>query len=89
MQTQSAEAKPKTRIVACKICCEVCNLSQHYHGKDHTRCIHCLTPLDLSKLKPKYEYEPDFLDQLPLRCFRGYRFSLAMPRITESPGLLR
>ncbi len=55
MQTKSAEAKPKRRIVAYEICCEVCNLSQHYHGKDHTRCIHCRTPLDLSKLKPKYE----------------------------------
>ena len=55
MQTQRVEAKPKTRIVACKICCEVCNLSQNYHGKHHTRCIHCLTLLDLSKLKPKYE----------------------------------
>ena len=55
MQTQGAEPKPKTRIVAYKVCCEACNLSQIYHGKDHTRCIHCLTPLDLSKLKPNYE----------------------------------
>ena len=55
MQTQNAEAKLKTRIVAFKIYCEVCNLSQHYHGNDHTRCIHCRTPLDLRKLKPEYQ----------------------------------
>ena len=29
MQTQNIEVKPKTRIVAFKIYCEVCNLSQH------------------------------------------------------------
>jgi len=53
MQTQSAEPKPKTRIVLYELCCDVCNLLQIYHGKRHTRCIHCQTPLDLKKLKRK------------------------------------
>ncbi|MCI0422420.1 MAG: hypothetical protein L0387_37595 [Acidobacteria bacterium] len=55
MRAQSVKAIPKTRIVAYEACCEACNLLQIYHGKDHARCIHCLTPLDLSKLKPKYQ----------------------------------
>ena len=55
MQTQSAGPKPKTRIVAYKVCWDASNLSQVYHGKDLTRYIHCRTSLDLSKLKPNYE----------------------------------
>lgn len=55
MQTQRAEAKPKTRIVCHEICCEVCNLTQIHRDNSHIRCIHCLTPLDLRKLKPRYQ----------------------------------
>ena len=35
MQIQNAEAKAKTRIVACRVSRQVCDLSQHYHCK-HT-----------------------------------------------------
>jgi hypothetical protein len=55
MQAQSIKVKPKTRISYYEILCEACNLNQFYHGKRHTKCIHCRTPLDLSKLKPKYQ----------------------------------
>jgi hypothetical protein len=55
METRSVEVKSKTKIVCYEVCCQACNLSQIYHGKSHTRCIHCLFPLDLRKLKPKYQ----------------------------------
>jgi hypothetical protein len=55
METQTIKVKPKTRISYYEIACEACNLSQFYHGKSHTKCIHCMAPLDLRKLKPKYQ----------------------------------
>jgi hypothetical protein len=55
MEAQTIKVKPKTKISYYEICCEACNLSQFYHGKRHTKCIHCMTPLDLRKLKPKYQ----------------------------------
>ncbi len=51
MQAQSIKLKPK--ISYYEISCEACNLSQFYHGKSHTKCIHCMSPLNLRKLKPK------------------------------------
>jgi hypothetical protein len=55
METQTIKVKPKTKISYYEIACETCNLSQFYHGKSHTKCIHCMAPLDLRKLKPKYQ----------------------------------
>jgi|GEM_PF-2296630 hypothetical protein len=55
MEAQSMKVKPKTKISYYEIACEACNLSQFYHGKSHTKCIHCMAPLDLRKLKPKYQ----------------------------------
>ncbi len=55
MQPQRVEAKPKSKVVAYEISCEECNLVQIYRAKSTMRCIHCLTPLNLSKLKPKYQ----------------------------------
>jgi len=55
MEAQSIKVKPKTKISYYEIACEACNLSQFYHGKSHTKCIHCMAPLDLRKLKPKYQ----------------------------------
>jgi ribosomal protein S27E len=54
MEAQTIKVKPKTKISYYEIACEACNLSQFYHGKSHTKCIHCMAPLDLRKLKPKY-----------------------------------
>ena len=53
MQTQTIKVKSKTKILYYEISCETCHLSQSYHGKSHHRCIHCMTPLDLRKLKSK------------------------------------
>jgi hypothetical protein len=53
MEAQTIKVKPKTKISYYEIACEACNLSQFYHGKSHTKCIHCMAPLDLRKLKPK------------------------------------
>jgi hypothetical protein len=53
MQTRTTKLKLKPKINYYEISCETCNLSQFYHGKSHTRCIHCMTPLKLRKLKPK------------------------------------
>ena len=50
MEVQTIKANPKTKITYQKISCEVCNLSQFYHGKRHTKCIHCSAPLDLRKI---------------------------------------
>jgi hypothetical protein len=55
MESRGIEAKPKAKIVYYEVCCEACNLFQIYRGTAHTRCVHCLAPLDLSKLKPKYQ----------------------------------
>jgi hypothetical protein len=55
MEGRSIEAKPKPKIAYYEVCCEACNLFQIYRGTTHTRCVHCLAPLDLSKLKPKYQ----------------------------------
>lgn len=54
MEAQTIRVKPKSKISHYEIACETCNLSQFYHGKSHTKCIHCMAPLDLRKLKPKY-----------------------------------
>jgi hypothetical protein len=54
MQTQTGKVNPKTKIGYCEISCEACHLNQFYHGKRHTKCIHCGAPLDLRKVKPKY-----------------------------------
>jgi len=53
MQTQTVKVNPKTKINYYQISCEACHLNQFYHGKRHTRCIHCGTSLDLRKVKPK------------------------------------
>jgi predicted nucleic-acid-binding Zn-ribbon protein len=55
MPAETVKVKPKTKISYYEICCKACNLSQFYHGKSHTKCIHCLTPLDLRNLRPKYQ----------------------------------
>jgi hypothetical protein len=55
IQSQNLKAKPKTKISYFEISCDACNLSQFYHGKNHTKCIHCMTRLDLRKLRPKYQ----------------------------------
>jgi hypothetical protein len=55
MQTQSVAVKAKAKVLRYQICCAACNMSQTYHGKSHTRCIHCRSMLDLRKLKPKYQ----------------------------------
>ncbi len=55
MESQTTKIKPKTKICYYEISCDACNLGQFYHGKSHTKCIHCMTPLDLRKLKPKYQ----------------------------------
>ncbi len=49
MEAQTIRVKPKTRISYYEIACEACNLSQFYHGKSHTKCIHCMAPLDLTQ----------------------------------------
>jgi cytochrome c len=54
MQTQTDKVNPKTRISYYQISCEACHLNQFYHGKRHTKCIHCGAPLDLRKVKPNY-----------------------------------
>jgi hypothetical protein len=55
MQTQIIKVNPKTKISYYQISCEACHLNQIYHGKRHTKCNHCMTPLDLRKLKPKHQ----------------------------------
>jgi len=55
MQTQNFEQKPKPKIAYFEICCKACKLLQIYHGKTHTKCIHCRTPLDLKELKTRYQ----------------------------------
>ena len=52
MEPQTVGLKPKTKISYYEISCEACNLSQFYHDKSHTKCIHCMSPLDLRKLRP-------------------------------------
>jgi hypothetical protein len=37
MQAQTVKVKPKTKISYYEICCEVCNLSQFYRGKELPR----------------------------------------------------
>jgi ribosomal protein S27E len=54
MQTQTVKINSKAKINYYQISCEACHLNQFYHGKRHTRCIHCGTALDLRKVKPKY-----------------------------------
>ena len=55
MQTQNFEQKPKPKIAYFEICCKACKLLQIYHGKTHTKCINCRTPLDLKELKTRYQ----------------------------------
>jgi hypothetical protein len=55
METRYPDPKEKPKMVLLKICCDACNSLQVYHGKSHTRCIHCHKPLDLSKVKTKYQ----------------------------------
>lgn len=55
VEPQNTKLKPKTKISYYEIVCEACNLSQFYHGKSHMKCIHCMAPLDLRKLKPRYQ----------------------------------
>jgi hypothetical protein len=48
------QALVKPKITVYEIRCEVCDQPQLFRGKRHVKCIHCQSPLNLDKLKPKY-----------------------------------
>ena len=50
-----------------EICCPAWHLYQLYRGKDHTKCIHCGRPLDLSQPRPKLGVEKRGISDIPKR----------------------